>query len=237
MLSGFNRALTTAVFAGTMFAAAPASAAVLVPVWSTNFETNQVFQTTGPFGFETASFAAGGAAITNSQLLPGFGRRYLRNSTKGETSFSFTGLDPHEKLWLSFDIAFLDSWDRANDAQWGPDYLFVTTGGVTQQWGLNHAGQVNWPGTQIGRGNFAVNGSWQDSVHRFQMLIPQQSSAFTFSIRAGGKGYQGGNDESWGIDNISLVAQVPEPATWAMLIAGFGMVGVAIRRRRPMVAA
>ena len=25
---------------------------------------------------------------------------------------------------------------------------------------------------------------------------------------------------------------VPEPATWALLIAGFGMVGVAARRRR-----
>lgn len=31
-------------------------------------------------------------------------------------------------------------------------------------------------------------------------------------------------------------AAVPEPATWAMLIAGFGMVGAAARRRRPAIA-
>lgn len=39
------------------------------------------------------------------------------------------------------------------------------------------------------------------------------------------------------IDNIrvtgSLPSAVPEPATWAMMITGFGLAGTAIRRRRP----
>jgi hypothetical protein len=30
---------------------------------------------------------------------------------------------------------------------------------------------------------------------------------------------------------------IPEPATWAMLIAGFGLVGAAARRRRAALAA
>lgn len=34
-----------------------------------------------------------------------------------------------------------------------------------------------------------------------------------------------------------LVASVPEPASWAMLIAGFGLTGAAVRRRRPAFAA
>ena len=34
----------------------------------------------------------------------------------------------------------------------------------------------------------------------------------------------------------SLVAGVPEPATWAMMILGFGMAGVAARRRRSAFA-
>lgn len=38
------------------------------------------------------------------------------------------------------------------------------------------------------------------------------------------------------LDNVS-VSQVPEPASWAMLITGFGMVGFAARRRRRAVAA
>ncbi|MDB5453794.1 MAG: hypothetical protein JWO33_2372, partial [Caulobacteraceae bacterium] len=39
-------------------------------------------------------------------------------------------------------------------------------------------------------------------------------------------------------DNVSLdVAAVPEPATWAMMIAGFGMIGGAMRHRRRTPAA
>ena len=42
---------------------------------------------------------------------------------------------------------------------------------------------------------------------------------------------------SWGIDAIVLtcdaaVGGMPKPAAWAMLLAGFGIVGGAMRRRR-----
>lgn len=37
------------------------------------------------------------------------------------------------------------------------------------------------------------------------------------------------------LDDV-LVSQVPEPATWAMLITGFGLVGFAARRRRTLTA-
>ncbi len=43
----------------------------------------------------------------------------------------------------------------------------------------------------------------------------------------------------WLLDNISLVSAdgvVPEPATWGMMIAGFGLVGSALRRRRAAIA-
>lgn len=36
------------------------------------------------------------------------------------------------------------------------------------------------------------------------------------------------------IDNILVTQSVPEPASWAMLIAGFGLTGAAMRRRRPI---
>jgi hypothetical protein len=38
------------------------------------------------------------------------------------------------------------------------------------------------------------------------------------------------------IDRV-YVAAVPEPASWAMLIAGFGLVGVSARRRKAHSAA
>ncbi len=50
-----------------------------------------------------------------------------------------------------------------------------------------------------------------------------------------------GEGDAWGIDDVSYNegAAVPEPATWALLIAGFGVIGCANRNRRtpPRVAA
>jgi hypothetical protein len=41
------------------------------------------------------------------------------------------------------------------------------------------------------------------------------------------------------IDNVSIAEAgvVPEPASWAMLLAGFGLTGAMMRRRRPVPAA
>jgi hypothetical protein len=50
----------------------------------------------------------------------------------------------------------------------------------------------------------------------------------------------GGTANQTGFDNItfgSASPAIPEPATWAMLIAGFGLVGHAARRRRAALAA
>jgi hypothetical protein len=44
-----------------------------------------------------------------------------------------------------------------------------------------------------------------------------------------------GNDNMLGLDDVS-VSLVPEPASWALLIAGFGLTGAAMRRRRAVTA-
>ena len=67
------------------------------------------------------------------------------------------------------------------------------------------------------------------------------ASTLKLSIRASGAGWQGGDDESWGIDNLTITSlsragAVPEPATWAMMILGFGGVGATVRRRRLRLA-
>ena len=45
----------------------------------------------------------------------------------------------------------------------------------------------------------------------------------------------GGNSGGVVLDNVSVA--VPEPASWAMMVAGFGLVGFAVRRRVAAVAA
>jgi hypothetical protein len=42
----------------------------------------------------------------------------------------------------------------------------------------------------------------------------------------------------WDLEHSSaILTGIPEPATWAMMIIGFGLIGGALRRRRTMIAA
>jgi len=58
-------------------------------------------------------------------------------------------------------------------------------------------------------------------------IATSESSLIQFSVKHGGV-----NSNFLFVDDVSLVNIVPEPESWAMLIAGFGLVGAAARRRR-----
>ena len=70
---------------------------------------------------------------------------------------------------------------------------------------------------------FAIN--WKPFTVSFYSATPV---TLTFSNGTVG-------DNMLGLDDVSLNA-VPEPSTWAMLIAGFGLVGASARRRRAVTA-
>lgn len=64
------------------------------------------------------------------------------------------------------------------------------------------------------------------------------SGTFQFGVKAGQNYgfYINSTDGVLGRGQLS-VSNIPEPGTWAMMIAGFGLVGAAMRRRRPAPAA
>lgn len=63
-------------------------------------------------------------------------------------------------------------------------------------------------------------------------FVPTSSGSLLLNFGGGGP-----NDSAGPIlDNILVDSAVPEPASWLMLITGFGMVGLASRRRRTLAA-
>ena len=75
--------------------------------------------------------------------------------------------------------------------------------------------------------NLSINGVALEGAGTF-VANYQGVSSVTFSS----SGYSSNQ-----LDNISVTAGVPEPASWALMIGGFGMTGFAMRRRPTAVTA
>jgi MYXO-CTERM domain-containing protein len=72
-------------------------------------------------------------------------------------------------------------------------------------------------------------GAWDYTSYSFSHVATATTTAVTFTMRHIPLYYM--------LDNVSVTGSVPEPHAWAMLIAGFGLVGAAARRRRNVAAA
>lgn len=91
----------------------------------------------------------------------------------------------------------------------GSQLLVTTAGGVTNAYSLTANNNLNSTFTNYGF-NFVGTGS--DKVTFAVTTSPDNIDAV--------------------VDNVSVQGAVPEPATWAMMLMGFGGLGAVLRRRR-----
>lgn len=173
----------------------------------------------------------------------GWAGNSYRNATAGNpasiTQISFTGLAAHNVVSMSFIVGLLDSWDSRNGSP-APDNFDIYIDGslVASLTAANASGNV-WDtggGTELARCVQADTRQFYcDTLVDWSKTFAHTSSTLTLGWQASGAGWQAGDDESWGLDNIKIDyfmrGGVPEPAAWAMMLAGFGMVGSAMRRR------
>jgi hypothetical protein len=149
------------------------------------------------------------------------------------------------------------SWGFVAAAE-GSYYGFIqVTNSITQSFVAtgNGSATVNWLDTnRAGYGGLQSYDVWIDQGMTSQLIgnystavggwVSRTSSSFAlvngqnYTLRFTGLAT---SDSTAFIDSVALnvtpSAAVPEPASWAMLIAGFGLVGAAARRRRAAVAA
>lgn len=70
-------------------------------------------------------------------------------------------------------------------------------------------------------------GGFAPFTPKFLNFGPLQIRSVTFSTT---------DPQGFSFDDVTFGTAVPEPATWALLISGFGISGMAIRRRRAQIA-
>jgi hypothetical protein len=112
--------------------------------------------------------------------------------------------------------------------------------------GLNSDGSLDYGHPLLSLGGTVLpghDGSWYSSLANGRltftfapneriggMVFRSTGVAFEFDSIAIGTGHAGGGTNQGG------VAPVPEPASWAMMVGGFGLIGGAMRRRRVTLA-
>lgn len=107
------------------------------------------------------------------------------------------------------------------------------TGPTTEQWQV-FFGDGTQAGTQTqlsSKYSLAQGGvgPWQQQQMSFTANASTQFLGFLAS------GTPNGKPPIAFLDGVSLTAAVPEPGTWATMLAGFGAIGFGLRRRRPAV--
>lgn len=76
---------------------------------------------------------------------------------------------------------------------------------------------------------------YTSSVYSGRIQVFDNAGVFNHTLTLGGSAYKLGEDLS--VNYAAVLPGVPEAATWVMIIAGFGLVGTALRRRQTAVTA
>ena len=182
------------------------------------------------------------------------------------SELTLTGLAAHTTISVGFLLAVIDSWDGNTAGQFRPDYFNITLdnaqgvpvsifsysfANAVSGWNGNYTAPAGGliAGSSTPGGAGAANYGWGnrsfDNDSAFDMYlenalqnIAHTGSTATFRFFASGGGWQGGMDESWGIDNLQIstnAAIVPlPPAALAGLSALAGVAGIGAVRRRSL---
>ena len=197
---------------------------------NTTYTANTGSSNTG----DTYSFGAVGSTdralggLRSGNLIPTFGAQFTNGLGRAITGFNLGYLGEFYRLGTTgrADQLFFEYSTNATS---------LTTGTWTRVLALT----FNTPNTGgtvgVRDGNVAANQTALSSrIDGLRVLRGQSIFVRFIDFDAPG------SDDSLGIDNFRVedftLGGVPEPSTWMMMIAGFGFVGVALRRRRKVRA-
>lgn len=213
--------MSAAVALALGFAASAANAAQVVTVDGYTLDDTQFSAQTGVHSSssQTGSTVNGFVNQDGSWVTFSTSNGQLNLVTNGQGQATILG-DP---LLENLNVAFQKSWDRITfnlesparaGGQFSAAFTLLVNGAVLFSASPNPGDSAcTFCLVNNGENKFTVSGPGINSL------------AFTFNPAIG-------DAKQFRVEGLS--SAVPEPATWAMMITGFGLAGTAIRRRRGM---
>ena len=251
-------AIAAALWFALAGALAGSAQAAIVQVYFNNFDGTETFDggaTGGLSGITDTTGVQGYAGL--GSVGNQFGGNMLRNTasldpnTLGDpaepTVLTLNNLPTHDSIDVDFLLAVINSWDSsdATPAEGSPDFFYIRLDGTVllQHTYANFSGTItDLTGTDIG-GGLVQRGFPDDRFldRAFDagtfagLTVAHTASSVTVEWYAGGSGWQGGDDESFGLDNLRITANVPtspvpEPATIGLFAVA--LAGLVVARRR-----
>jgi hypothetical protein len=194
----------------------------------------------------TLSAAGANAAVLYSDpsVLPeqvtGTSHVVTFNATAGAADLSFV-LDGYASLdgqnWYEDDFTLnlngIDIFKATfNLGGGGNDVIFSNLAGLTADNVSGNGTDVTWAGGHVNiAGPIGLQAGTNTLTFSYAAL-PSDGGAHA--------GWQDMGDEGWGVENVlvsrSDAGGVPEPATWGLMLMGFGGLGAMLRRSRSLDA-
>jgi hypothetical protein len=168
---------------------------------------------TTTFGGSPVTGTLTGFELGNSQSYGGVG--YFYGGAFGSDQYGIVHGDA--TLKLSSAVTYFGLWAAALDSN---NTIELLNNGVS----LGSYNLVNTIGA-LSSDYFGNPNNGQDAGEKFAFVNFLSSTPFdTIEFHQTGGGFE--------FDNLTVGGAVPEPASWAMMLVGFGAMGAAMRRRK-----
>ena len=164
----------------------------------------------------TVNFGAPAGPANLSFTINGYKSLDGQNWSEDDFTLTLNGLDIFKGTW--------------NLGGGGTDAIYLNPLGFTANNISGNGTAVTWAGGQVNVAGLV------NLVHGNNVLN------FNYSAKPynGGQnaGWQDLNDEGWGVEKVLVTSAggVPEPASWALMLVGFGGLGAMLRRSRRLDA-